>query len=141
FQVIEGVALLTFCDTEPLVLPAKPFPVVVPPYSAVMLCGLPDALSVDRLQDALFPTRTTAEHAAIVVAPSLKATEPSLFGFPAPDVTVAVNVRESPYVLGLEPAVRAKLVDVVLRAKKFLPVTLSPAPTANVGIGFTPVFA
>src|SRR5262245_2962595 len=127
------------CDTEPLVLPWKPLPVVVPLKKARMLCGLPATVSVETMHEAVCPVSGTAAH--IVVAPSLKSTVPSLFGLPAPDVTVAVNVSELPYVLGLDPTVRDRLVDVVLRAKKFLPVTFAPAATANVGIGFTPVFA
>ena len=51
----------------------------------------------------------------IVVAPSLNVTVPTLLGLPAVAVTVAVNVTESPYVLGFDPAVRARVV-VVARA-------------------------
>jgi hypothetical protein len=60
---------------------------------------------------AVLPVRATAEQ--IVAAPSLKVTVPMLLGFPAADVTVAVKVRESPYVLGLLPVVRARAVEVV----------------------------
>src|SRR5215471_1609965 len=95
-HVIVGVALFTVCWTPLLVLPAKPLPVVDPLYTAVMLCGLPTTVSVDTLQAAVLPASATAEHAAIVFAPSLNVTVPSLLGLPAADVTVAVKVTDSP---------------------------------------------
>src|SRR5207248_7372178 len=105
------------CASAVLVLPEKPGAEVVPPYWAVRLCG---------------PAANDGEHVAVllpvsdvvqsVVAPSLKVTVP-LVGFASDsDVTVAVNVSESPYVLGLLPVVRASAVDVVRRVKKLFPV-------------------
>src|SRR4026209_461293 len=108
-QIIVGVALLTACDTAPLVLPANPLLAVVPLYTAVMLCGLPTTFRIDMVHAAVLPTSATVEHVVIGAAPSLKATLPSLLGLPAADVTVAVKVTASPYVLGLAPAVRARL--------------------------------
>src|SRR6266480_1481334 len=106
-----------------------------------MPCGLPPALSFETVQAAVFPVSATAEQPEIELTPSLNWTVPSLLGLPAPDVTVAVKVSEVPYVLGLDPVVRARLVEVVLRAKKSLPVTVWPAETEMFEIGFVPVFA
>ena len=52
------------------------------------------AFSVDVEHVAWFPLSATALQR--VVAPSVNVTVPSLFGFPASDVTVAVNVTEPP---------------------------------------------
>ena len=77
------------------------------------------------------------------VAPFLNVTVPWLLGFvPLADVTVAVNVSESPYVLGLVPLVRASAVDVVRRAKKLLSLDVPPAASAMPVIGLgVPVLA
>src|SRR5690348_2944844 len=106
-----------------------------------MLWGLPPTLSFETEHAAVLPLKATAAHPETVLEPSLNWTVPSLFGLPALDVTVAVKASESLYTLGLEPPVRTRLVDVCLRAKKSLPVTVWPAATEMFESGFAPVFA
>ena len=108
--------LFTTCDSAALVLALNcGLPVVVPLYSAVMLCGLATAERVDVEHVAVLPLSATA--AQIVVAPSLNVTVPTPLGLPPVAVTVAVNVKESPYVLGLAPAVRVTVVAVARTAE------------------------
>ena len=53
-------------------------------------------LRFETVHAAVLPVRETDEQLVIVFAPSLNWTLPSLFGSPAKDVTVAVNVCEAP---------------------------------------------
>ena len=70
----------------------KPGAEAVPLYSAVRLC---EPAESDGAQVAVFPVSATA--AQRVVRPSLKVTVPWLLGLASlAEVTVAVNVRESP---------------------------------------------
>jgi hypothetical protein len=85
-------------------------PLVVPLYSPVMLCGLAAAESADVVHVAVLRVSGTAVQSGDT--PSLKVTVPTPFGFPPAAVTVAVNVTEAPYALGLTPAVLASAVDV-----------------------------
>jgi hypothetical protein len=82
---------VTVWESAELVLDAYPG-AVLPLYSAVML-WLP-TMSEDVVHVAVLPLRETAEQ--IVVRPSLKVTVPAPLGFPTPEVTVAVYVRELP---------------------------------------------
>jgi hypothetical protein len=66
-------------------------PLEVPLYTAVRLYE--PTLRVGE-QVAVFPLSATSSQ--ITVGPSLKSTVPTLFGFPALAVTVAVKVKLSP---------------------------------------------
>jgi hypothetical protein len=94
--------------------------------------------SVFTVHDAELPSKATLEQR--IVAPSQKVTDPALLGSPAREVTVAVKVRESPYVLGDEPEVRETLVLVRRRAKKSTLAVVPPVTTVAVR-GREPVFA
>jgi hypothetical protein len=83
-----------------------------------MLCAAAESVEVEHV--AVLPESATAEQRTL--APSKNVTLPTLLGFPGIDVTVAVNVSESPYVLGLVPVLSATAVLVVRRAKKSFPV-------------------
>src|SRR2546422_10372103 len=96
------------------------------------------AVRVEVEHVAVFPVRAALLHST--VAPSVNATVPTPLGFPAKEVTVAVNVSASPYVLGLVPVVSATVVDVVLRAKKSLGLDVAPAARTT-DIGRTPMFS
>jgi hypothetical protein len=104
-----------------------------------MLCGLPATERVDVVHVAVLPVSATALHR--VVAPSLKVTVPIPLGLPAADVTVAVNVRDVPKVLGLVPVVRAIAVAVVRREKKLFPDDVAPEAREIPVMGFVPVLA
>jgi hypothetical protein len=115
--------LVIVWDSALLVLPLNPGVVDDPLYSAVMLY---EPAASDGEHVAVLPVSATFKHR--VVAPSLNVTVPWLLGFvPLADVTVAVNVSASPYALGFTPVVSETAVEVVLRAKKLLPVELPPA--------------
>src|SRR5437764_710286 len=134
---MSSVLPFTVWANAALVLPLKPGAVLVPLYSAVMLCGLPATERLDVVQVAVLPLRATALHR--VVAPSLKVTVPIPLGLPAADVTVAVKVREAPNALGLVPVVRARAVEVVLRAKKLLLAEDPPAAITMPLMGLVPM--
>jgi hypothetical protein len=69
-------------------------PLVVPLYSAVMVCGLSTADSAEVVQLAVLPLNVTAEQ--ITSGPTLNVTLPTLFGFAGLAVTVAVKVTLVP---------------------------------------------
>jgi hypothetical protein len=124
-----SVALETVCVSAALVLPMKPGEVVLPLYVAVMLCEPALRALVEHV--AWLLVSETDEQSG--VTPSKKVTEPFELGFPAAEVTVAVNVTELPYTLGLPDV--ATVVAVVRRAKKLLPDDDPPAARVPV-IGF-----
>src|SRR5439155_20937412 len=70
------------------------------------------APSVEIEQAAVLPLSVMPEHVPIAVPPSLNVTVPTPLGLPPVAVTVAVNVTESPYVLGFAPLVRETVVVV-----------------------------
>ena len=79
-----------------------------PLYSAVRL-WMP-AARVEIVQPAVLPVSATSLQMTVV--PDLKSTVPTPLGLLGEDVTVAVNVTESPNVLGLVPPVRESVVVV-----------------------------